>query len=152
MQNSFKIDQFLQKILVVHFTVHNFYQALILKQEKYLANCQQNNKSETGSSSSRVTLVVKLLRFLTVKQLGSPCCYFHLMYILYLLIQFVVDGTSDDLDEPIKSVFMDPGVCKKYNLCSINSINWCRIMVQIAHYFYAYFQVLPGIHCLAKVL
>ncbi len=54
---------------------------------------------------------------------------------------FAVDGTSDDLDEPIKAVFMDQAVCQKHNLCSINSINWCRIMVQIAHYFYAYFQV-----------
>ena len=31
MQNSFEIDHFLQKIIVVRFTVHNFYWVLILK-------------------------------------------------------------------------------------------------------------------------
>ena len=49
MQNSFKIDHFLQKII-----------------GKMPGSLSAKNKSETGSSSSRVTLVVKLLRFLTV--------------------------------------------------------------------------------------
>jgi len=53
---------------------------------------------------------------------------------------FVVDGTSDDLDMPIKEVFLDAEFVKKHNLCSINSINWARIMVQTVHYFYCYFQ------------
>ena len=53
---------------------------------------------------------------------------------------FSVDGTSDDLDIPIKKVFADPDFVAKHNLCSINSINWARILVQIAHYIYIYFQ------------
>ncbi len=52
MQNSLKIDHFLQKIIV---SIGEISGSLSAK-----------NKSETGSSSSRVTLVVKLLRFLTV--------------------------------------------------------------------------------------
>ena len=51
-----------------------------------------------------------------------------------------MDGTSDDLDIPIKKVFADPDFVAKHNLCSINSINWARILVQIAHYIYIYFQ------------
>merc|ERR1719209_369698 len=54
---------------------------------------------------------------------------------------FGVDGSSDDLDVPIKAVFADPDYVEKHNLCSINSINWARILVQISHYFYCYFQM-----------
>ena len=44
------------------------------------------------------------------------------------------------MDIPIKKVFADPDFVAKHNLCSINSINWARILVQIAHYIYIYFQ------------
>ncbi|XP_059506334.1 threonine synthase-like 2 isoform X2 [Stegostoma tigrinum] len=57
---------------------------------------------------------------------------------------FAVDGTSDELDEPIRNVFADTEFVKKYNIMSLNSINWARVMVQIAHYFYAYFQCSPS--------
>ena len=52
------------------------------------------------------------------------------MYLLYML----VDGTSDDLDIPIKKVFSDTEYVSRHNLCSINSINWARIMVQVFLY------------------
>ncbi len=58
MQNSFKIDHFLQKMVSI---------GKIPGSGK--------NKSETGSSSSRVTLVVKLLRFLTVGHLVERLHY-----------------------------------------------------------------------------
>ena len=51
-------------------------------------------------------------------------------FTIYVLL-FIVDGTSDDLDIPIKEVFLDAAYVKKHNLCSINSINWARIMVQV---------------------
>jgi len=54
---------------------------------------------------------------------------------------FAVEGTSDDLDVPIKSVFADADYVNTHHLCSINSINWARILVQISHYFYCYFQM-----------
>ena len=53
----------------------------------------------------------------------------------YILL-FIVDGTSDDLDIPIKEVFLDAAYVKKHNLCSINSINWARIMVQVGTCYY----------------
>ena len=51
-----------------------------------------------------------------------------------------VEGTSDDLDVPIKKIFENPDFVKKHNVCSINSINWARICTQIVHYIYCYFQ------------
>ncbi|XP_078080188.1 threonine synthase-like 2 [Mustelus asterias] len=53
---------------------------------------------------------------------------------------FAVDGTSDELDEPIRNVFTDTTFVKRHNVMSLNSINWARVMVQIAHHFYAYFH------------
>ena len=57
-----------------------------------------------------------------------------------------VEGTSDDLDVPIKAVFGDRAFVKEHNLCSINSINWARILVQAGHFVYAYYQMVanPG--------
>jgi len=54
---------------------------------------------------------------------------------------FAGEGTSDDLDAPIKAVFADTEYVKTHSLCSINSINWARILVQISHYFYCYFMM-----------
>ncbi|KAM7446583.1 Threonine synthase-like 2 [Porites harrisoni] len=54
---------------------------------------------------------------------------------------FSTEGTSDDLDKPIKNCFSDHEYAETNNLSSINSINWCRILAQLVHIFYAYFQV-----------
>ncbi|KAM9330342.1 threonine synthase-like 2 [Gastrophryne carolinensis] len=57
---------------------------------------------------------------------------------------FAVDGTSDELDVPIKKLFADPCYVKKHHLMSTNSVNWGRVMVQIAHFFYGYFRCAPA--------
>ncbi|XP_053832187.1 threonine synthase-like 2 isoform X4 [Vidua macroura] len=58
---------------------------------------------------------------------------------------FAAHGNSDEIDEPIKELFADVDFAGKYNLMSLNSVNWSRIMVQIAHFFYAYFQCTPSL-------
>lgn len=65
-----------------------------------------------------------------------------------------MDAPSDDLDVVVKNLFSDLEFKKKNNLCSINSINWARIMLQTVtifhsiianilkiHYFFSYFRV-----------
>ncbi|XP_069488301.1 threonine synthase-like 2 [Ambystoma mexicanum] len=56
---------------------------------------------------------------------------------------FSVDGTSDDLDVPIKKLFADHDFVVKHNLMSLNSVNWSRILIQVSHFFYAYFRCAP---------
>lgn len=56
-----------------------------------------------------------------------------------------MEGNSDELDEPIKAVFADVAFVKKHNLMSLNSINWSRVLVQMAHHFFAYFQCAPSL-------
>lgn len=54
---------------------------------------------------------------------------------------FNVEGTADDIDIFIKPCFLDTEFAGEHNLCSINSINWARIMIQMVHYFHAYLQL-----------
>ncbi|MEH0022668.1 MAG: threonine synthase [Desulfobacter sp.] len=49
------------------------------------------------------------------------------------------DG-GDDLDRVVLNLFNDTAQKQRLRLSSVNSINWCRVMVQSAHYFYAYFR------------
>ena len=62
-----------------------------------------------------------------------------ILYVTFLL--FTVDGSTDDADAPIKKLFLDAEFVQKYKLGSLNSINWCRVMITVAQHFYAYFQV-----------
>ena len=50
---------------------------------------------------------------------------------------------SDDLDPVAKVLFDDVEFKKKYNLSTINSPNICRIVFNLAHYFYLYLKLLP---------
>jgi threonine synthase len=53
-----------------------------------------------------------------------------------------VDGTSDELDQPILALFTkDEEFKQRQGLCSINSVNVLRILLQCVHFFYAYFRV-----------
>ncbi|EMP32198.1 Threonine synthase-like 2 [Chelonia mydas] len=82
------------------------------------------------------------------KDLSLSCTGQFLQYFLKKRKQhitiLVADGNSDEIDEPIKELVADADFARQHNLMSLNSINWSRIMVQIAHYFYAYFQCTPS--------
>ncbi|KAM4866864.1 threonine synthase-like 2 [Thomomys bottae] len=58
---------------------------------------------------------------------------------------FGAEGNSDELDEPIRAVFADEAFVKQHGLMSLNSINWSRVLVQMAHYVFAYFQCVPSL-------
>ncbi len=48
-----------------------------------------------------------------------------------------IEGTFDDCQDLVKSMFNDALFRADMNLSAVNSINWARIMVQIANYFAA---------------
>ncbi|KAM3599298.1 uncharacterized protein V6R79_003381 [Siganus canaliculatus] len=53
---------------------------------------------------------------------------------------FSADGTSDDIDQPVRHLFADQELVKAHGLMSLNSVNWSRVMVQLAHFIYAYLE------------
>ncbi|XP_051749630.1 threonine synthase-like 2 isoform X2 [Ctenopharyngodon idella] len=54
---------------------------------------------------------------------------------------FAADGTSDDIDVPLRKLFADADLVHRHGLMSLNSVNWCRILVQTAHFLFAYLQL-----------
>ncbi|XP_043093221.1 threonine synthase-like 2 [Puntigrus tetrazona] len=54
---------------------------------------------------------------------------------------FAADGTSDDIDVPLRRLFADPDLVRRHGLMSLNSVNWSRILVQMAHFLFAYLRL-----------
>ena len=48
-----------------------------------------------------------------------------------------VDGTFDDCQDLVKSLFSDAEFRAKNHLLAVNSINWARVLAQVVYYFYA---------------
>jgi len=52
-----------------------------------------------------------------------------------------IEGNFDDCQTLVKKLFMDNNFKTKYNLASVNSINWCRVLAQVVYYFYSTFKI-----------
>jgi threonine synthase len=52
-----------------------------------------------------------------------------------------VEGTFDDCQDIVKTLFSHPVLSKTHNLGAVNSINWARILAQIVYYFSSYFKI-----------
>lgn len=64
---------------------------------------------------------------------------FHLYPSLCVALK--ADGSSDEIDVPLRKLFADQDLVNRYGLMSLNSVNWSRILVQLAHFIYAYLQL-----------
>ncbi|MEQ1789380.1 MAG: threonine synthase [Rickettsiales bacterium] len=51
--------------------------------------------------------------------------------------KIALDGTFDDCQDIVKTLFADVAFREKYHLTAVNSINWARILAQVVYYFYA---------------
>lgn len=58
------------------------------------------------------------------------------------VFNLAVNGTFDDCQDIVKSLFSDTEFNTKYHLGAVNSINWARILAQIVYYFSSYFALL----------
>ena len=52
-----------------------------------------------------------------------------------------VEGSFDDCQSLMKTIFSDLTFKEKYGLAAVNSVNWARILAQIVYYFSAYYQL-----------
>ncbi len=56
-----------------------------------------------------------------------------------------LEGTFDDCQDIVKTLFTDAAFRTRHHLTAVNSINWARILAQIVYYFYAALQLgAPG--------
>ena len=52
-----------------------------------------------------------------------------------------MQGSFDDCQTLVKSMFNDLSFRRSINMSGVNSINWARIVVQIVYYFYSHFRL-----------
>jgi threonine synthase len=57
------------------------------------------------------------------------------------VFNLAVEGTFDDCQHLMKTIFSDVEFKTKHSLGSVNSVNWARVLAQIVYYFYAFFRV-----------
>ena len=48
-----------------------------------------------------------------------------------------LEGTFDDCQDMVKTLFSDHAFRDQYSLTAVNSINWARILAQVVYYFYS---------------
>jgi threonine synthase len=60
------------------------------------------------------------------------------------VFNMAVEGTFDDCQRIMKTLFADTAFKARYALGSVNSINWARILAQIVYYFYGAFRVMDA--------
>ena len=57
------------------------------------------------------------------------------------VFNIAVNGTFDDCQNIVKTLFSDIPFKQKHSLGAVNSINWARVLAQIVYYFYAWLKV-----------
>lgn len=57
------------------------------------------------------------------------------------VFNIAIEGTFDDGQTIVKSIFSDVDFKKAHNLGSINSINWARVLAQVVYYVYSCLKV-----------
>ncbi|XP_053315355.1 threonine synthase-like 2 [Spea bombifrons] len=118
-----------------------------LQKKKTHVNIVVGTSGDTGSAAIEAVRGIKNIDIIVLLPQGR-CTKVQELQMTTVIEDnvhvFAVDGTSDELDVPIKKLFADAAFVKKHNLMSTNSVNWARVLVQIAHFFYAYYQSAPS--------
>uniref|UniRef100_A0A8C0KRE0 Threonine synthase like 2 n=1 Tax=Canis lupus dingo TaxID=286419 RepID=A0A8C0KRE0_CANLU len=124
-----------------------FLQYFLEKKEKHIT-VVVGTSGDTGSAAIESVQGTKNIDIIVLLPKGH-CTKIQELQMTTVLREnvhvFGVEGNSDELDEPIKAVFADVAFVKKHNLMSLNSINWARVLVQMAHHFFAYFRCAPSL-------
>ena len=57
------------------------------------------------------------------------------------IFNLAVDGSFDDCQQLLKSVFNDLQFKQALSLGAVNSVNWARVLAQVVYYFWAWYQL-----------
>ena len=60
------------------------------------------------------------------------------------VFNLAIDGTFDDCQNIVKSLFRDLTFKEQCRLGAVNSMNWARVLAQVVYYFYAAFRVMDA--------
>ena len=57
------------------------------------------------------------------------------------IFNLAVDGSFDDCQQLLKSVFNDLPFKQAFSLGAVNSVNWARVLAQVVYYFWSWYQL-----------
>ena len=57
------------------------------------------------------------------------------------IFNLAIDGSFDDCQQLLKSVFNDLPFKQAYSLGAVNSVNWARVLAQVVYYFWSWYQL-----------
>ncbi|XP_071321475.1 threonine synthase-like 2 [Trachinotus anak] len=115
-----------------------------LRKEKCRATVLVGTSGDTGGSAIQSAKGLSGLDVVVVYPRGriTPVQEKHMITCLEDNVHvFAADGSSDDIDQPLRRLFADRELVRSHGLMSLNSVNWSRVMIQLAHFIYAYLQL-----------
>ena len=117
----------------------------ILKDREQDLNILAATSGDTGSAAIYGVRGRKRIRIFVMHPKGrvSPIQERQMTSVLDdNVYNLAVEGTFDDCQEIMKSVFGDLEFKDQFELGSVNSINWARLLAQVVYYFYAALRVM----------
>ncbi|KAM4528383.1 threonine synthase-like 2 isoform 1-T2 [Odontesthes bonariensis] len=130
------------KDLAMTCTVH--FLDYFLRKENGRATVLVGTSGDTGGSAIQSAKGLPGLDVVVVYPRGrvTPVQEKHMITCLEDNVHvFAADGSSDDIDQPLRRLFADQQLVRSYGLMSLNSVNWSRVMIQLAHFIYAYLEL-----------
>lgn len=115
-----------------------------LRKENRRATVLVGTSGDTGGSAIQSAKGLPGLDVVVVYPRGriTPVQERHMISCLQDNIHvFAADGSSDDIDQPLRRLFTDQDLVKSHGLMSLNSVNFSRVMIQLAHFIYAYLEL-----------
>lgn len=115
-----------------------------LRRDRQRTTILVGTSGDTGSSAIRSVLGLREVDIVVVFPRGRITKIQELQMTTSVAENvhvFAADGTSDDIDVPLRKLFADADLVQRHRLMSLNSVNWSRIMVQMAHFLFAYLKL-----------
>ncbi len=116
-----------------------------LEQRDEELNILGSTSGDTGSAAIHGVAGKARLRIFMMHPEGktSPLQALQMTSVLEgNVVNMAVEGTFDDCQRMMKSCFADLPFKQTYKLGAVNSVNWVRVMAQIAYYMYSGLQLM----------
>ena len=123
--------------------IGNMYE-VILNKNKNKVNLVTATSGDTGAAAIDAVKNKKNLRIFVLHPKGKvSVTQRKLMTTVNSrnVFNIAVQGSFDDCQTLVKSMFNDLSFRRSINMSGVNSINWARIVVQIVYYFYSHFRL-----------
>lgn len=125
----------------------NLFEYVLEKKNKQL-NILGATSGDTGSAAEYALRGKKRVNVFMLSPHGKMSAFQRAQMYSLLdenIFNITVRGMFDDAQDVVKEVSMDAAFKKKYNIGAVNSINWARIMAQIAYYVKGYLLAVDNV-------